>query len=89
MRPGECGDRPRKAPAVAVEHRQGPQIDRMMPHAPDENIAERIQTGAAMVIDDTLRVPGGAGSVVGRKPPIPKWTGAVLLPTAHGRCGFG
>jgi hypothetical protein len=68
MRPGECGNGPWEAPAVAVEHRQCPQIDRMMPHAPDEDVAERIQISAAVVIDDTLRVAGRAGGVVGPTP---------------------
>jgi hypothetical protein len=54
MRPGESGNGPREAPAVAVKHRQGPEIDRMLPHAPDQDVAERIQVGVAMVIDDTL-----------------------------------
>jgi hypothetical protein len=56
MRSGECRDGPREAPAVAVEHRQGPQTDRMLPHAPDEDIAERVQVGTAVVIDAPLRV---------------------------------
>ena len=66
MSPGQCRDRPRKAPAVAVEHRQGPQIDRMLPQAPDQYVAERVQIGAAMVIDDPLGVAGRAGGVVQR-----------------------
>ena len=66
MGTGERGDGPRKAPAVAVKHRQGPQIDRVLPHAPDQDVAERVQVGAAMVIDDAFRVAGGARGVVER-----------------------
>jgi hypothetical protein len=57
-------DGPRKAPAVAVEHRQRPQIDGMPAHAAGEHIGDREQIGAAVVIDDALRVSGGAGRVV-------------------------
>jgi hypothetical protein len=60
MRLGERRNGPREAPAVAVEHRQCPQIDRMMPHAPDEDIAERIQIGAAVMINAPLRVASRA-----------------------------
>ena len=66
MGAGHRRDRPREAPAVAVEHRQGPQIDRVLPHAPDQNIAERIQISAAMVIDDALGVAGRARGIVER-----------------------
>src|ERR1700731_4138308 len=64
MSAGHRRDRPRKAPAVAVEHWQGPEIDRVVPHAPDENVAERIQIGAAVMIHDPLRITGRTRSVV-------------------------
>ncbi len=66
MGPGERGHGPRKAPAVAMEHRQRPQIDRVLRHAPHQDVAERVQIGAAMVVDDALRVAGGARGVVER-----------------------
>src|SRR5438067_11647180 len=66
MGAGHRRDRPRKTPAVAVEHRQGPQIDRMVPYAPDESVAERVEIGATVVIDDPLRIAGGARGVVER-----------------------
>jgi hypothetical protein len=74
MRAGERRDGPRKAPAVAVKHRQGPEIDRMVPHSPDEDVAERVQIGAAMVIDHALGVAGGARGVVesDRFPLVPR-----------------
>ena len=39
-------------------------IDRVVPHAPDENVAERIQIGAAVVIHDAFRITGRARRVV-------------------------
>ncbi len=66
MRTGERGYGPRKAPAVAMEHRQRPQIDRVLRHPPHQDVAERVQVGAAMVIDDPFRVAGGARGVVER-----------------------
>ncbi len=66
MRAGNGGDGPGKGPAVAVEHRQGPEIDRMPVEAEGDRVAESIQIGAAMVIDDAFRVAGGARGVVER-----------------------
>ncbi|MNF97114.1 hypothetical protein D3C84_799300 [compost metagenome] len=40
VRPGQRGDRPRITPAIAVEHRQCPQVHRMMPHGPGHLIAQ-------------------------------------------------
>ena len=61
---------PRIGPAVAVEHRQGPQIDRWPVEPEGDRIAERVQKGAAMMIDDALGIAGGAGGVVERDRPI-------------------
>ena len=36
----------------------------MVPHSPDEDVAERVQIGAAMVIDHALGVAGRAGGVI-------------------------
>ena len=47
---GHCRQRPREAPAVAVEHRQRPQVDRMARHAPREHVADRVQVRAAVVV---------------------------------------
>src|ERR1700719_1391140 len=66
MGAGHRRDRPREAPAAAVEHRQGPQIDRVLPHTPDEYFAECVTLGAVVVVDDTLGVAGRARSVVER-----------------------
>ena len=56
--------RPGHAPAVAVEHRQGPQQHGMLDHGAGQRIAVAHQGGAAMVIDHALGIPGGAGGVI-------------------------
>ena len=66
MGAGHHRDRPRKAPAVAMEHRQRPKIDRMLGHAAGHHIAERQQVRAAVVIDHALGIAGGAGGIVER-----------------------
>ncbi len=58
--------RPRKAPAIAVEHRQRPQVDRLAVDAPVDDIGHRIEIGAAVVVDHPLRIAGGAGGIVQR-----------------------
>ena len=57
---GDSGQCPGKAPAIAMKHRQRPQIDRVVAHAPGEDVAHRIQIGAAMVVDDALGIAGRA-----------------------------
>ena len=59
-------DGPRKTPAVAVEHRQRPQIHRMGRHIPGHGVGHGVQIGAAVVIDHALGVAGGAGGEVQR-----------------------
>ena len=49
-----------------MEHRQGPQIDRIAVEPNGDRVAERIQKRTAMVIDDTLGVAGRSRSVVER-----------------------
>ena len=67
MRAGDDRDRPREAPAVAVKHRQRPQIDRMLaPCAQVTTLPTAEQMRAAVVIDDALRIAGGAGGVIER-----------------------
>ena len=64
--PADGGYRPSVSPAVAMEHRQGPQIDRAAVEPERDRIADRIQKSAAMVIDDALGIAGRAGGVVER-----------------------
>ena len=59
-------DRPRKAPAVAVEHRQRPEIDRMLAEIAGEDIADGVEIGAAVMGDDALRIARGARGVAQR-----------------------
>src|SRR5690606_7924478 len=61
---GDGGDCPGVAPAVAVEHRQGPQVDRVLTHVPGHLVTHGVEEGTAVVIDHTLGVAGGAGGVV-------------------------
>ena len=64
MGAGHHRERPGKAPAVAVEHRQGPEIDRVLAEVAGDHVAERQQRRAAVVVDHALRVARGAGRVV-------------------------
>jgi len=61
---GQRGDGPRVAPAVAVEHRQGPQVHRVVAHRPGHLVAHGVEVGAAVVVDHPFRIAGGAGGVV-------------------------
>ena len=60
------GDGPRGAPAVAMEHRQGPQVDAVLVVPGVHDLGERVQVGAPVGVDGALRLPGGAGRVVDR-----------------------
>src|SRR3984885_5020822 len=64
--PGRSRDGPRKAPAVAMEHRQGPEIDRMLAEIAGENVADGIKVSAAVVGDDAFRVACRARGVAER-----------------------
>ena len=66
MRAGHRRDRPGEAPAVAVEHRQRPEIDRPRSHPAGQHVVDREQMRAAVVIDHALRIAGGARGVVQR-----------------------
>src|SRR5262249_39759856 len=61
MRGTHGGNRPRKGPAVAMEHRKGPEIDRLAVEAERQDVAERRHMGAAMVADHAFGVAGSAG----------------------------
>ena len=66
MRAGLDRQRPREAPAVAMEHRQRPEIDGVLAHAGMDGVGVGHQGRAAMVVDDALRIAGGARGVVER-----------------------
>ncbi len=61
--PALQGHRPGEAPAVAMEHRQRPEVDRVEAHVPDQDVADRVQIGAAVVGHHPLRPAGGARGV--------------------------
>ena len=60
------GHGPGESPAVAVEHRQRPQVHRVLRHAPGDDVADGVQVRAAVVVDDALGVAGRARGVVQR-----------------------
>ena len=57
------GHRPRKAPAVAMKHGQGPQISGEVRHGPSGHIAHSVQVSAAVMRDNTFGVASGAAGV--------------------------
>ena len=63
LRAGQHRDRPREAPAVAVEQRQRPQVGRKLRHAPGGGVAHRVEIGPAVVRDHALGIAGGAGGI--------------------------
>ena len=61
---GHRCERPWETPAIAVKHRQGPEIDRMPRQVPGEHIADRVQISTAVMHHHALGVAGGARGVV-------------------------
>ena len=59
--------RPREAPAVAMEHRQGPQVHGVAGQPHVNRHRERLQVRAAMVVHHALRPRGRAARVVDRE----------------------
>ncbi len=58
--------RPGIAPAVAMKQRQGPEVDRAGIQTGGNDLAERVQVGASVVIGHALWSSGGAAGVVNR-----------------------
>ena len=58
--------RPREAPAVAVEHRQRPQVRRLGRQPGHDALGQRVQVRAAVGVLHALRPAGGARRVVDR-----------------------
>ena len=78
-------DRPGKAPAVAMEHRQGPEIDRVAADVAGDDVAGREQVRAAMMVDDAFGVAGRARGVVERnRVPFVGGRGALVSLVALG-----
>ena len=55
--------RPGIGPAAAMKHRQGPEIHALAREPEGDGVAERLEIGAAMAVDRTLRIAGGARGV--------------------------
>ncbi|GER47036.1 amp-dependent synthetase and ligase [Striga asiatica] len=49
-----CRHAPREGPTVAVEHGEGPQVDRLRSHPPTEDQAQSAEVGAAVAINSAL-----------------------------------
>ena len=79
VRSGLDADRPGKAPAVAMEHRQRPQIDRVSAHVSGDHVAHREQVGAPVVIDDAFSVAGRTrGAIQRNRVPLVERRGASI-----------
>jgi len=57
------GHRPGEGPAVAVEHGQRPEVDRIPREPHGDHVADGVQIGAAGMVDAALGVAGGARGV--------------------------
>src|SRR3954454_17876739 len=64
MGSGDRSQRPGGAPAVAVEHRKGPQVAGTIDKPLVDDLAQRIQIGAAMSVDNTLWLARCSGGVI-------------------------
>ena len=59
-------ERPRETPAIAVEHRQGPQIDCVFLHRGGQGVALSKEIRATVMRNDTFGIARGARGVVDR-----------------------
>ena len=66
VRRGRGGNGPWKAPAVAVEHRQRPEIDAVRSQVRVEDFGERILIRSAVCIHHTLRLAGRPARIIDR-----------------------
>ncbi len=55
---GFGGNRPWEAPAVAMEHRERPQVTRMHAQVPFHRVGDRVYVSAAMMVDDAFGLAG-------------------------------
>ena len=63
MRAGQHGHRPGKAPTIAMEHGQGPQISGKVRHGPSGHVAHGIEVGAAVMRDHAFGVARGTAGI--------------------------
>ena len=80
VRAADGRDGPGEAPAVAVEHRERPQVDRPVAEAIVEDVAQGVEVGAPVRAHDALRPAGGARGVVDRDERVLVVRGAGLHP---------
>src|SRR5260221_4477963 len=66
MRTSHGSHGPGKAPAIAMEHRQRPEIYPLAVHAGRDDFGERVEVGATSGVHDAFRIAGGARGVVDR-----------------------
>ena len=79
MRADDGRERPRETPAVAMKHRQGPQVDRMFGHGGGQRIALCQEIRTPVMRDHTLGVACGAGCVIDRnRVPFILWHQPVI-----------
>jgi hypothetical protein len=60
------GHSPSRAPSVAVEHRERPEVNRVGPVLGVDHLAQAVQVGAPVRVHHALGLPGGPGRVVDR-----------------------
>src|SRR2546426_2079098 len=66
MGAGDGGDAPGKTPAVAVEHRERPEVLRVEAHVRLDHLADRVEPRATVRVHDTLGTARRARGVVDR-----------------------
>jgi hypothetical protein len=64
VRPGDGRDRPGVGPAVAVKHRQGPQVSGLVVHLDLDDVAQSADVSVAVVVHHALWLPRRPGGVV-------------------------
>ena len=66
MGAADCRHAPCKAPAVDVEHRQRPEIDGIAGELVVDDLAQRVQIAAAMMVERALGIACRARRIVQR-----------------------
>ena len=61
---GNGSERPGETPAVAVKHRQRPEVDRVSTHIPAQRHGNRVQVGTPVVIHHPFGITGSSRGVI-------------------------
>src|SRR5918994_4699338 len=64
MRATDRGDTPGEAPAVAVEHGQGPEVATLIVQPDFQSLSQGVEVGPSGMVLNPFRHPGGPGGVV-------------------------